>query len=62
MQFTATELRQDSSKVFNHVQSCGWAKITSRTRPKMVLITQEELDLILEAKYEEGKNESTSND
>lgn len=59
--FSATELRQDSSKVFNQVQSQGWVKIKSRSRPDMVLLTQDELDALLLAKYEEGKNESTSN-
>lgn len=55
--FSATELRQDSSKVFNQVQSHGWVRIRSRSRPDMVLLTQDELDALLLAKYEEGKNE-----
>ena len=57
MEFTATQLRQDSAKVFNEVQSNGHAKIVSRSRPDMVLLTQNKLDAILLAKYEEGKNE-----
>ena len=59
--FSATDLRQDSSKVFNQVQSQGWVKIKSRSRPDMVLLTQEELDALMQAKYEEGKNESINN-
>jgi hypothetical protein len=58
MEFSATELRQASSKVFNHVQECGWAKICSRSRPKMILLTRKEFKSLLLASYEEGKNES----
>jgi hypothetical protein len=60
MKFSATELRQDSSKVFNHVQACGWVKICGRSRPEMILLTQEEFDSLLVSKYEEGKNESNN--
>ena len=52
--FSATELRQDSSKVFNQVQSMGWVKIKSRSRPDMVLLTQKELDELLSSKFESG--------
>ena len=42
--FTVTELRRESPKVFNEVQSNGSAAIANRDRPLMVLITQQELD------------------
>ncbi len=55
MRFTATQLRQDSSKVFNEVQLSGQAKIVSRSRPTMILMTEDELEKLVKQFYEYGR-------
>jgi len=57
--FTATQLVRGSSEVFNEVQRNGWAKLTSKTRPDMVVITQDCLDEMLLQQFKAGKKEST---
>ena len=52
--FTASQLKQEISNVLNEVQTLGWVKISNRSRPDMVLITQEELDLLLSAQNDKG--------
>lgn len=42
--FTPTEFRADSSKVYNEVMMNGCVSIDHRDRPKMVLITVDELN------------------
>lgn len=54
MRFTATQLRQDSSKVFNEVQLSGQAKIVSRSRPTMILLTEDEFNRVTEQFYDHG--------
>lgn len=54
MRFTATQLRQDSSKVFNEVQLSGQAKIVSRSRPTMILLTEDEFKRVTEQFYDHG--------
>ena len=51
--YTPTQLRNNSSHVFNDVQRSGWVKIVSKTRPDMVIMTQEALDTILAQKVTE---------
>ena len=41
--FTPTEFRADSSKVYNEVMISGSAVIEHRDRPRMILITEDEL-------------------
>ena len=55
MRFTATQLRQDSSKVFNEVQLSGQVKIISRSRPTMILMTEDELERLIKKFYEYGR-------
>lgn len=50
--FTPTEVRRESPKVYNAVQRDGAVTITHRDRPKMVLITEEKLKQL--------KNEKTA--
>ena len=47
--FTPTEFRQNSSKVFNEVQASGKAIIKSKSRPEMVIMTMEHLELLMGA-------------
>ena len=42
--FTPTEVRRESPRVYNEVQSNGAVAIAHRDRPLMVLLTQKELD------------------
>ena len=42
MEYTSTELRQESAKVYNEVQKSGPVKIVHRSRPDMILMTEEE--------------------
>jgi prevent-host-death family protein len=44
--FTSTELRRESSAVYNEVQEKGSVSIVHRDRPMMVLITVKALDKI----------------
>ena len=44
--FTTTELRTESTKIYNEVQAKGMAAIAHRDRPLMVIMTQVELDRI----------------
>ena len=39
-EFTPTEFRANSSKVFNQVQESGKIKIVSKSRPDMILMTE----------------------
>lgn len=45
--YTASQLKQEISKVMNDVQTLGWVKISNRSRPDMILMTQEQLDQFL---------------
>jgi prevent-host-death family protein len=45
--FTPTELRTNSSKVFNEVQASGRVTIKSKSRPDMVLMTVSKLEEML---------------
>ncbi|AGG58087.1 hypothetical protein VPAG_00051 [Vibrio phage douglas 12A4] len=60
--YTASSLQKEIGTVLGDVQTLGFVKIKSRSRPDMVLITQKELDSILLAQYELGKKEGGKND
>ena len=52
--FTASNLKNRVTDILNAVQMDGAARITSRTRPTMVMITEEEFEklcLVLESKF-----------
>jgi prevent-host-death family protein len=50
--YTASELKQNIGDVLSDVQTRGSVKIKSRSRPDMVLITQDKLDRMLVAAAE----------
>ena len=54
-QATSTELRRDSSSVFNAVQEGGKVTILFRDRPDMVLMSQKYIANLLAKTFEEGK-------
>ncbi len=54
--FTTSDLKQKTGAVLNEVQRIGWVKIKSRSRPDMVLVTQEFLDDILEKEGEANES------
>jgi len=45
--FTPTEFRADSSKVYNEVMVSGSACINHRDRPRMIILTEEALDIAI---------------
>jgi len=45
--FTTSDLKQKTGEVLNEAQRIGWVKIKSRSRPDMVLVTQQHLDDLL---------------
>lgn len=50
-QFTATQFQRNPAEVFNEVQRLGWAKLKSKSRPDMVVMTQQCLDeMLMQAK------------
>lgn len=51
-EFTPTEVRRESPKVYNAVQKDGAVLIQHRDRPKMIIITEE--------KYNEIKHKKTA--
>ena len=54
-QATSTELRRDSSKVFNAVQELGQVVILHRDRPDMILVSQKHIAKVMAKAYEEGR-------
>lgn len=62
--YTASQLKQNISEVLNDVQTLGWVKISNRSRPDMVMMTQSQFDefmanreLVGAANEQEKKNE-----
>lgn len=45
---TATELKRNTSDLFNSVQSAGVVKITNNSRPDMILMLKSEHDALIE--------------
>lgn len=45
--FSTSDLKQKTGEVLNEAQRAGWVKVKSRSRPDMVLVTQEYLDDLL---------------
>ena len=54
-QATSTELRRDSSKVFNAVQESGKVTILFRDRPDMVLMSQKYVAELMAQAYKDGQ-------
>lgn len=52
--FSSTELRIESSRVFNEVQKNSEAEIINRGRPTMVLILKDHLDHLKEQASKNG--------
>lgn len=48
-EFTATQLRRDSSPVYNAVQAYKMVSIKNQTRPEMILITRSYFDQMLKS-------------
>ncbi|MDX1400254.1 MAG: hypothetical protein R3204_17115, partial [Oceanospirillum sp.] len=46
-EFTASDLQKNIGSVLSEAQRIGWVKIKSRSRPDMVLVTQQHLDELL---------------
>jgi len=51
-EFTPTQLKKNSSEIFNTVQSSEMVLISSKTRPCMVLMTLDSYELTLHEKDE----------
>ena len=52
---TSTELRRDSSKVFNAVQEGGKVTILFRDRPDMILMSQKYVSELMAKAYRDGQ-------
>ena len=52
--YSSTELRIDSSRVFNEVQKSKEVEIVNRTRPTLVLILKDHLDHLKEQAAKNG--------
>ena len=52
--YSSTQLRIDSSRVFNEVQKSKEVEIVNRTRPTLVLILKDHLDHLKEQAAKNG--------
>ena len=52
---TATELKRNTSDLFNSVQSFGAVKITNKSRPDMVLILKDSHDASIQTAKEQSE-------
>lgn len=52
--YTASQLKQEISKVLNDVQTNGSVELVNRSRPDMVIITKEKLEEMLKDQFDYG--------
>jgi prevent-host-death family protein len=52
---TATELKRNTSDLFNSVQSFGAVKITNKSRPEMVLMLKDSHDTLIQTAKDQSE-------
>ena len=52
---TATELKRNTSDLFNSVQSFGVVKITNKSRPDMVLMLRDSHDTLIQTALDQNE-------
>lgn len=54
--YTATQLKQEISSVLNGVQTYGVVTITNRSRPDMVMMTEDDFKKLMSQRHDDSFN------